>query len=241
MQRQTTRHATPGSYSPFQGLGGDVAQIASLGYTYSAGRPIVGRASDDDLIRRRRRPWLRAASDEAMDMDMDMDDEAELDAVVGGGGGRAARIATTGGTVNSRGGKAAVQYALEQWTRNYTGYAWSLRLQEFDQHQMDKVRGCADAGRRACGCPPWGCTGLRLRRRVSFGMRSVHVPRPRSWRRNTHARAAPLRTHTRHKHTHPPHPTNTDRRCTSTCTSTSTAVRMAVAATAAAASWRWTR
>lgn len=41
-------------------------------------------------------------------------------------------------TIGSAAGKAAVRTAIQQWTGNYTGYTWSVRFQELDQHQMDE-------------------------------------------------------------------------------------------------------
>lgn len=39
--------------------------------------------------------------------------------------------------IGSAAAKAAVRAALHDWTGNYTGYAWAVRFQELDEHQLD--------------------------------------------------------------------------------------------------------
>jgi hypothetical protein len=107
-----------GSYSPFQSLGGDVAQVATLGYVYSTGRTPLSAGGGERQQPREREQRRRSPARRGMD---------------------AALEQTAGGVVNSLAATAAVQAAIEQWTGNYTGYAWSVRLQEFDQHQMHKA------------------------------------------------------------------------------------------------------
>jgi hypothetical protein len=40
--------------------------------------------------------------------------------------------------IGSAAGKAAVRAAIQQWTGNYTGYTWSVRFQELEQHQHEE-------------------------------------------------------------------------------------------------------
>jgi len=98
-------------YSPFQNLEGDAAEISSYSYSYSPGRPIGGGSSGGRRNRNR------------------------------GGDAQVASInaEATVAKIGSPAGKAAVRAAIKQWTGNYTGYTWSVRFSDLDQHQMDEA------------------------------------------------------------------------------------------------------
>lgn len=97
-------------YSPFLNLQGDAADISSYGYSYSAGRPIGGSGR-----RSSRGAWIQASEPSAEGAD-----------------------STPVATIGSAAGKAMVRTHIQQWTGNYTGYTWSVRFQELDQHQMEE-------------------------------------------------------------------------------------------------------
>jgi hypothetical protein len=99
-------------YSPFLNLEGDAADIGSYGYTYSGGRAI----GDSSRRSGGRRGDARLASVNDVTFPVD------------------ASVTRVG----SAAGKEAVRTAIQQWTGNYTGYTWSVRFQELDQHQMQE-------------------------------------------------------------------------------------------------------
>lgn len=113
------------AYSPFLNLQGDAAEISSYGYAYSPGRPIGGGFEGPrDGPRRGRRGGAWLASTTPTETPETVANDATNNPVVI--------------KVGSAAGKAAVRTAIQQWTGNYTGYTWSVRFQELEQHQMEE-------------------------------------------------------------------------------------------------------
>lgn len=108
------------AYSPFLNLEGDAAEISSYGYSYSRGRTNIGG----------RGAWLSAVNDDA----------AAVAPVVDGAAAAPAIDSNSDAVtkIGSPAGKAAVRAAIQTWTGNYTGYTWSVRFQELDQHQFEE-------------------------------------------------------------------------------------------------------
>lgn len=117
--------SSTGSYSPFQNLEGDAAEIASYGYYYSPGRPIGGNTGG------RNNNGNNRGSDSLLDSVRGRGERNRGDA----------RLSTVNAEValsriGSPASKAAVRAAIQEWTGNYTGYTWAVRFFDMDQHHM---------------------------------------------------------------------------------------------------------